>query len=121
MSRFGALAEFDLDHFYLRVARVDGKLVRVKRAIVVAATEVAGRYLPDEIAAMGAVVDGDRAFTRVMRKTTTFGPRIQCLNCIRTEGTKTHGRDVENAAAIRLRTPGADGDAKVVGCQLGRG
>ena len=68
---------------------------------------------------MHTVVHGDGAFARVMRKTAAFGASIERQNGIGAQGAKAHGRDVEHAGLVRLRGIRANGDAKVVRCQLG--
>ena len=119
MSGLGALAQFDLDHLDLWVTGVGGKLVGVECAVVVAAAKVARRHLPDQITTVLAVVYRDRAFAGVMRKATALGARVERLDGIGTKGTKTHRRDIEHAAAVRLGPVTTDDDAEVVRGQLG--
>jgi len=68
MAGLGALAELELDHLDLRRGGVGGKAFGVEAAIVVAAAEIAGADLPDQVAAVDAVVFRDRTFTGVVRE-----------------------------------------------------
>ena len=56
MPRFGALAEFDLDHLDLLRLHVLGEVLGAEMAGCITATKVAGTDFPNQIAAMGAVV-----------------------------------------------------------------
>ena len=120
VARLGALAEFDFNHFDLRVAGVGRELFGVKSPVVIAATEVPRAHFPNQITAVFAVMYRDRTFARIVGKATAFGTCVERQNRIRTQSPKAHGGDVENAGAVGLRGVGADGDAKVVGCDLAR-
>jgi hypothetical protein len=61
VAGLGALGELHLDQLDLRVGRQGGELVRVEAAGLVAAAEVARGDLPDQVAAVLAVVAADRA------------------------------------------------------------
>ena len=63
---FGALAELDLDHLDLRVDRLPAEKIRIEMAVLRAAAEIAAGDLPDDVAAMSAVVGADRAFAGVV-------------------------------------------------------
>ena len=102
MARLGALAELDLDHLDLLIARIDLKEVGIEAAVRVATAKVARADLPDQVTTVRAVMLRDRALTRVMRKTAALGAGVQGQNGIGRQSTKTHGRDVENAGRIRL-------------------
>ena len=102
VAGLGTLAELDLDHLDLDVACIDFKEVGVEAAVRVAAAEVARADLPDQVAAVGAVVLRDRALTRVVRKAAMPGTGVQRQNGIGGQGAKAHGRDVENAGRIGL-------------------
>ena len=56
VAGLGALAEFDLDHFDLRMAGVGAEFFCVKRAVVIAATKVPRSHFPNQITPMFAVV-----------------------------------------------------------------
>ena len=117
MARLGALAELDLDHLDLRIARIGPKFFGVEGAIVIAATEIARGHLPDQVAAVFAVVHRDRTVTGVMRKASALGTGIERADGIGAERAKTHGRDIEHASTLWLRGIGPDGDAKVMRSQ----
>ena len=69
VAGLGALAELELDHLHLRVGRaLLGEALRAEAAVVVAAAEVARADLPDQVAAVLAVVAADRAFAGVVRE-----------------------------------------------------
>ena len=82
MARLGALAELDLDHLDLLIARIDLKEVCIEAAVRVAAAKVARADLPDQVATVRAVMLRDRALTRVMRKTAALSAGVQGQNGI---------------------------------------
>ena len=83
MTRLGALAEFDFNHFDLRQLGIVSKFAFVESAIVVAATKIAGANFPNQIATVNGMVLGDGTFTRVVRKTTLLCAFIERQNRIR--------------------------------------
>ena len=96
LAGLSALAQLDLYHLDLWQLRAGLKSLGIKTAIGIAAAKVARAYLPDQIAAMLAVVLADRAFAGVVRKATCARARVECQDGIRTECAKTHGRDIEH-------------------------
>ena len=56
MTRLGALAELDLDHFDLRVLCDILEARRIKAPVPRAASEIAGSDFPDQVCAACAVV-----------------------------------------------------------------
>ena len=78
---------------------------------------------------MHAVVLADRAFAGVVNETTNLGSLVQRLNGIARQGTKAHGRDVEDTGVIGLGARlhpfrplvwrATNPDAKVVRAELG--
>src|SRR5699024_4447194 len=66
VAGLGALAELDLDHPHLRLLRLGGEALRIECAVLGAAAEVAAAQLPDQVAAMLAVVRADAAFAGVV-------------------------------------------------------
>ena len=66
MARLGPLAELDLHHLDLGIARVIGELRRVELAVIGSAPEIAATDLPDQISPVRAVVAGNAAFTGVV-------------------------------------------------------
>ena len=119
MAGFGALAELELNHLHLWFACVGSELVGVEGAVVVAATEVAGGYLPDQVAPVYAVVHGDRTLTRVMRKVAPLGALVERQDGVGTQRSEAHRRDVEHAGRIRLGRVLTNGDAKVMRADFG--
>ena len=120
MAWLGALAQLDLDHLYLRVARIGDEAFFAETTIVVAAAEVARADLPDQVAAMHAVVLRDRAFTRVVREVAGLGAFVEREDRVGRQRPEAHRRNVEHAGFVRLRAVGADHDAEVVVRDLGR-
>ena len=88
-----------------------------ERAVVVAAAEVARADLPDQVAAVDAVVPADRAFAGVVREVAALGAGVQRQDGVRRERPEAHRRDVEDAGAVGLGAAGADQDAEVVRLQ----
>src|SRR5262245_37200147 len=97
MTGLGALTELDLDHLDLRVGRVRDELCLVEAAVLVAAAEVAGRDLPDQVAAMHAMIGADRALACVVRETALLRAAVQRQDRVARERTEAHRRDVEDA------------------------
>ena len=96
MAGFGALAEFDLDHFDLRIARLRLETVGIERAVGFAAAEIAAAQFPDEIAAKFAVVDRNTAFAGIMREAAELGTLVQGADCVGAERAETHRGNIEN-------------------------
>ena len=118
MARFGALAEFEFNHLDLWILGVRRELVGVEAAILIAATKVARSHFPYQVAPMHTVVGRDGAFARVVGKTTALGACIEREDGVGAQCTKTHGRDVEYAGAVRLGRVRPNGDTKVMRDQL---
>src|SRR5208337_4533606 len=122
VSGLGALADLEFDHLDLVVGSDAREFFRIERAIAVAATEISGTNLPDQVAAVLAMIGTDAALAGVMGEAALFGARVQRAHRVRTERAKAHRRDIEDRGRIRLgaiRT--ADGDAKFfVGMKLRR-
>ena len=106
MSRFGTLAEFDFNHLDLRFAGLIDKALGAEAALVVAATEVARTYFPDQVAAVYAVVARDRALAGVVRKAAHFGALVQGHDGVGAERAKAHGRHIEQADVVGLAARG---------------
>ena len=122
MTGLGALADLELDHLDLIVAGDARELLRIEGAVAVAAAEIAGAYLPDDIAAILAVIGADTALAGVVREATLPGPRIQRTHRIGAKRTETHRRNIEDRRRIRPGAIGsADGDAEfLLGMRLRR-
>ena len=115
MSGLGALADLELHHLDLIVASDPGKFLRIERSVPVAATEIPRPDLPDDVAAILAMIRADAALTGVMGEAALFGACIQRTNRVRAERTKTHRRDVEHRGRIwLLAIRPADGDTKLL-------
>src|ERR1700738_3053619 len=122
MAGLGALADLEFDHLDLIVGGDAGEFFRIERAVAVAATEISGANLPDQIAAVLAMIGTDAALAGVVREAALFRTRVQRAHRVRTERAKTHRRDVEDRCRIRLGAiRPADGDTKLaVGTNLRR-
>src|SRR5438034_3634042 len=113
MSGLGTLADLEFDHLDLVVPRDAGEFFRVERTIAVTAAEIAGADLPDDVAAIFAMIGADTAFARIMREAALPGADIQRPHGVGAERAKTHRRDVEDRCRIRLAAVrAADGDAE---------
>ena len=116
MTGLGALADLELHHLDLIGGGHPRELFRIERAVAVAAAEISGADLPDQVAAVLLVIGTDAALAGIMRKAALFGAGVQRPHRIGTERAKTHRRDVEDRSRIR---PGAvrsaDRDAKLLG------
>src|SRR5205823_185162 len=72
-----------------------------------------GADLPDDVAAIFAMIGTDTAFARIMREAALPGTGIQRPHGVGAERTKTHRRNVEDRCRIRLAAiRAADGDAE---------
>src|ERR1700730_2841037 len=115
MSRLGALADLEFDHLDLIVASDAREFLRIERAIAVAATEISGTDLPDQIAAVLAMIGADTALAGVMREIALLGARIERAHRVGAQRAKAHRRDIEDRRRIRLGAVGAaDGNAKLL-------
>ena len=101
MSWLRALAQFQFDHLDLRVRGDHGELLRREAAVIVAATEIAGCNLIDQIPASFPVVAADATFASVMRKAAFPGARVQSKDGIGRQRAKAHRRNVVEAGIIR--------------------
>ncbi len=119
VARLGALRELDFDHLHRRLARVLHEPLLAEAAPLVAATEVAGADLPDQVAAVFQVVRGNGAFAGVMVEAAAPRPLVERTDRVGRQRAETHRRDVEHTGRIRLCRVGADGDAEVVRIHLG--
>src|SRR3954451_7989113 len=102
MTGLGALADLEFDHLDLVVGRDAGEFFRVERAIAIAAAEIAGADLPDDVTAIFAMIGADTALARVMREVALPGAAIQRAHGVGAKRAKTHRRDVEYRCRIRL-------------------
>src|SRR6266481_2900653 len=114
MPGLGALADLELHHLDLVVGRDAREFVRIEAAVAVAATEIAGTDLPDDVAAILAVIGTDAAFAGIMGEAALLRAGVQRAHRVGAERAKAHRRDIEDRCRIR---PGAiraaDGEAKL--------
>src|SRR6266576_859362 len=68
MAGLGALRELDLDHLDLRRYGLGGKPLVAERAVVIAAAEIAAAELPDQVAAVLAMIPADAALAGIVRE-----------------------------------------------------
>jgi hypothetical protein len=86
-------------------------MLRREAAVGIARAEIAGADLPDEVAAVLAVIRAQAAFAGIMGETAGLGALVEGADRIWAQGTEAHGRDVEHRGVIRLGAVGAaDGD-----------
>jgi hypothetical protein len=121
VAGLGALRQLHLDHLDLRRLRLGREFFFIEAAIRIAAAEVAGGDLPDQVAAEFAVVFRDRAFAGIVGEAALLCALVQRADGVGRERAEAHRRDVEDRHRIRLRTVGADDDAEIVAGDLGRG
>lgn len=120
VARFGALRQFDFDHFDRRQAGDFGKALRVEFSSWRAAAEVGGTDLPDKIAAVLQMMFADAAFAGIMRETAAPGAAIQGPDGVGAERAEAQRGNIEQTGAIRLLAgAAADRDAQIVG-HIGR-
>ena len=100
MARLGTLAQFNLNHFDLRRQGILNKALSAEGAVFIAATKITRTNFPNQIATMLTVIPRDRPLTSVMRKATLLGAQVQRHDGIGAQGTKTHGRDIEQTDVI---------------------
>src|ERR1700754_4708142 len=103
MSGLGALADLELDHLDLVVGGDAGELLRIEGAVgAVAAAEIARSDLPDDVAAVFAVIGADAALPGIVRKTALLRTGVQGAHRVRAERAETHRGDIEHRCGIRL-------------------
>src|SRR3954464_15289980 len=97
MAGFCPPADLELDHLDLVVAGDAGKLLRIEGAVAaVTAAEIAGTDLPDDVAAVLAVIRADAALAGVMGKPALLGAGVQRAHRIGAGRAKTHRGDFEH-------------------------
>src|SRR5437868_12483756 len=114
----GTLAEFDLDHPYLRAAGLRGETLGIEPTVLVATAKIATAQFPDQVASKFPVIGADAAFAGVMGKTAQFCSLVQSADGIGAQGAETHGGDVKDRSAVRLTAlRAADHDAELLGVE----
>ena len=111
MAGLGALADLQLHHLDLVQRGSAGKMLRREAAVGIARAEIARADLPDEVAAVLAVIGAQAAFAGIMGETAGLGALVEGANGVRAQGAEAHGRDVEHRGVVGLGAVGAaDGD-----------
>src|SRR6202035_1886203 len=85
MAGLGALADLEFDHLDLIVGGDAGEFFRIERTVAVAATEISGADLPNEITAVLAVIGTDAALAGVVREAALLRTRVQRAHRVGTE------------------------------------
>src|ERR1700745_4116141 len=113
MAGLGALAALELDHLDRVTTGQPCELLRIESAVAVAAAEIAGADLPDDVAAHLAVIGADAALAGIMRKAALLRAGIERAHRVRRQRAKTHRGDIEHRGRVRPRAVGAaDADAE---------
>jgi hypothetical protein len=74
MARLGALVQLELDHFDLIALGACLEFFRAKRAVRIAAAEIARADFPNDVAAVFAVIGAIAALSRIVREISRFAP-----------------------------------------------
>ena len=107
MAGLGALAQLQLDHFYLWVGGGLGEAFGGEGAVQVAGAEIATADLPDDVAAGRLVMRGIAALAGVMREVAEVGAGVECADGLGRQRAEGHGGDVEHAGAVGVGAVGA--------------
>ena len=101
--------------FTCGLGRLAREGVRVERPSARAAAEIAGRDLPDDVAAVFAVIAADRALAGIVGETAQLGAPIERHDRVAADGAETRAGNIEQRCGIGLgAVRAADGDAEVV-------
>ena len=115
MARFGALAQFDLDHLHLGPACLDGEAFGIECTVLVSAAKIATAQLPDQVPAVFQVVRADAALPGVMGEVAQLRALVQRRNGIGAQGAEAHRGNIQHRRRIRLAAlRAADRHAKFV-------
>ncbi len=116
MARLGALAELDLNHLDLFVGRHGREFFGAEGTVRIAAAEIAGADLPDDVAAVLAMIRAKAALPGIVRKAALAGAAVQGADGVGAERPEAHGRNVEDRGRIGLGAIGtADPHAERLG------
>src|SRR5215471_3946449 len=107
------LADLQLHHLDLIERSGFRKPLRRKGAVRIPGSEIPRADLPDDVAAMLAVVGGITTLPGIMGEVAGLGALIESPNGIGAQGAEAHGRDVEHRGivgplAIRPSDPDAE-------------
>jgi hypothetical protein len=114
MAGLGALRKLDLDHLDLRIARSRLEALGAKRAVLVAAPEVAAAELPDDVAAELAVIFAEATFAGIVREAAELRPLVERADRVGAQRPEAHRRDVEERVRIGLLAVGPADDHAIV-------
>src|ERR1700722_15641279 len=114
MSGLGPLAQLDLDHLDLRIGGDLGEFLGIEDSVWVAAAEIARADLPDDIAAVLAMVRRKAAFAGVMGEAALFGALVERPYGVGRERAEAHRRNVQGRDRIGFcAVRAADQDPKM--------
>src|SRR5262245_7500018 len=83
------------------------------RHVAAAAAAIAGADLPNQVAAVLAVIGAETAFAGIVGEATEFGAFVQGADGVGRQRAEAHGRNVEDRSGIGLEAVGsADANAK---------
>ena len=102
MARLGALRKLDLDHPDLLVRDRFTETLGVERAVLGAATKIAGADLPDQVATWLEVVTRHTALTRVVGETAKLRATVERQHRAIGQRAETHRRDIQVRSRIWL-------------------
>ena len=104
VAGLGALAELQLDHLDLRRwPRPRRTSRREKVPSRVAAAEIARADLPDDVAAVLAVIGAEAALAGVVGEAAHLRALVERADGVGAERAEAHGRDVEHGGRVGLR------------------
>jgi len=95
VPRLRALAQLDLDHLYLIIGCAIAKAIGIVATGIVAAAEIAAAKLPDDVAAVDAVVGAEAAFAGIVIKAAELRTPIERFDRVRAERSEAHRRNIE--------------------------
>src|SRR6516165_5837388 len=86
----------------MRLARLRRELLRIELSVRRATTEIAAGNLPDQIAAVLAMIATDRAFARIVREIAELSALVERADGVCGQSTEAHCRNVEYRTGVRL-------------------
>ena len=95
MSRLCSLAQLDLDHLDLIALGIVGKAGGIEMAIIIAASEITAADFPHQIAAIGAVIAANAAFTGVLIEISGRRTLVQRHHRMGGQRAKTHRGNIQ--------------------------
>src|SRR4051812_42098559 len=85
MRGLGSLRELELDHLHLGTAGVLLEQLGREITLGVAAAEVSGSNLPDEVPPRLKMVRSQSSLSRVVGEPSVFGPSVESKDCVLAE------------------------------------